>query len=70
VYAMYAWACSVCNLGTNFLTSPLPGDTWTKGPSSPGLMTGPNSLVVTNDGNHYVFVGLMWDQGLWRYVEP
>jgi photosystem II stability/assembly factor-like uncharacterized protein len=70
VYAMYAWACSNCNLGTNFLTAPLPGDTWSKGTAPPALVIGPNSLVVTNDGNHNVFVGLMWDQGLWRYVEP
>lgn len=34
------------------------------------LVIGPNSVVVTNDGTNSVFVGLMWGQGLWRYVEP
>ena len=31
---------------------------------------GPNSVAVTNDGTHNVFVAVMWDQGIWRYVEP
>jgi hypothetical protein len=70
VYAMYAWACSNCNLGTQFETAPQPGTVWTKGAVPAALVMGPNSLVVTNDGTHYVFVGLMWDQGIWRYVEP
>jgi photosystem II stability/assembly factor-like uncharacterized protein len=70
VYAMYAWACSGCNLGTQFETAPQPGVAWTKASVPATLVMGPNSLVVTNDGTHNVFVGLMWDQGLWRYVEP
>jgi hypothetical protein len=70
VYAMYAWACSGCDLGTDFETAPAPGTTW-KATAVPSELTiGPNSVVVTNDGSHYIFVGLMWDQGLWRYVEP
>jgi hypothetical protein len=24
----------------------------------------------TRAGTHSVFIGLMWDQGIWRYVEP
>ena len=70
VYAMYAWACSGCNLGTQFEMAAQPGTTWTKASVPDALVMGPNSLVVTNDGTHQVFVGLMWDQGLWRYVEP
>jgi len=31
---------------------------------------GPNSVAVTSDGTHSVFVGSMWATGLWRYVEP
>ena len=31
---------------------------------------GPNSMVVTNDGSHSIFVGTMWAEGIWRYVEP
>jgi hypothetical protein len=70
VYAMYAWACSGCNLGTQFESAPQPGVSWSKVAVPSELVMGPNSLVVTNDGTHSVFVGLMWDQGLWRYVEP
>jgi len=29
VYAMYAWACANCDLGTNFEIAALPGTTWT-----------------------------------------
>jgi len=70
VYAMYAWACSNCNLGTDFETAPEPGDTWTTATVPNDLVIGPNSVVVTNDGSHYVFVAVMWDEGIWRYVEP
>jgi len=31
---------------------------------------GPNSIVVTSDGKQSIFVGAMWWQGIWRYVEP
>jgi hypothetical protein len=70
VYAMYAWACSNCNVGTMFEMAPQPGTSWSKVPVPAGLQIGPNSLVVTSDGTHHIFVGLMWAQGLWRYVEP
>jgi hypothetical protein len=70
VYAMYAWACASCDLGTQFEIAPQPGTTWSP-TSVPGeLVIGPNGVVVTSDGTRNVFVGLMWDQGLWRYVEP
>jgi hypothetical protein len=70
VYAMYAWACSGCDLGTQFEVAPLPGTDWAAATVPDELVIGPNSMVVTNDGTNSVFVGLMWDQGLWRYVEP
>jgi photosystem II stability/assembly factor-like uncharacterized protein len=70
VYAMYAWACSGCNLGAQFQMAQQPGTAWSKVPVPADLQMGPNSLVVTSDGRHQIFVGLMWDQGLWRYVEP
>jgi photosystem II stability/assembly factor-like uncharacterized protein len=70
VYAMYAWACSRCDVQPNFGLAPLPGGTnWTY-EATPGLKIGPNSIAVANNGSHYVFVGLMWAEGLWRYVEP
>jgi len=70
VYAMYAWACSGCDLGTQFETAPQPGATWSTASVPSQLTIGPNSVVATSDGTRAVFVGLMWDQGLWRYVEP
>jgi photosystem II stability/assembly factor-like uncharacterized protein len=70
VYAMYAWACSNCNLGTQFETAAQPGTTWSKGSVPSDLVIGPNSVAVTHDGSHFVFVAVMWDQGIWRYVEP
>jgi hypothetical protein len=70
VYAMYAWACSNCNLGTDYEVAAQPGVAWSAGSVPSALVIGPNSVVVTNDGSHYIFVALMWDQGIWRYVEP
>lgn len=70
VCAMYGWACSDCNLGTNFESAPLPGTTWSSVAVPTALVIGPSSMAVTFDGTHYVFVGEMWALGLWRYVEP
>ncbi len=70
VYAMWGWACSDCNLGTNFESSPQPGTSWSGGQVPAALIIGPNSLAVTSDGSHAIFVGAMWAEGIWRYVEP
>jgi hypothetical protein len=76
VYGMWGWACASCGLnegGPQYQTAPQPGDmgAWAKGPALPdGLVWGPNSVAVTSDGTHSVFVGSMWATGLWRYVEP
>jgi hypothetical protein len=70
VYAMYAWACSSCDLGTDFERSPAAGDTWSAADVPSALTIGPNSVVVTSDGHHEIAVAVMWDQGIWRYVEP
>lgn len=70
VYAMWGWACSNCNLGTSFESAASSGGAWTKASVPPDLVIGPNSLVVTSDGKHTVFVGVMWALGIWRYVEP
>jgi hypothetical protein len=76
VYAMWGWACASCGLkegGPQYQTATQPGDAanWSKGPALPdGLVWGPNSVAVTSDGTHSIFVGSMWATGLWRYVEP
>jgi len=70
VYAMYAWACSGCDLGTDFEIAAQPGTDWAAATVPTALTIGPNGVVVTNDGTHAIFVALMWDLGLWKYVEP
>jgi hypothetical protein len=70
VYAMWGWACSDCNLGTNYETAAQPGSSWSNATVPAALVIGPNSLAVTNDGTHSIFVGVMWAAGIWRYVEP
>jgi hypothetical protein len=73
-YAMWGWACASCGLsdgGPNYQTAAQPGTNWAKGPALPAqLVWGPNSVAVTSDGTHSIFVGSMWATGLWRYVEP
>jgi hypothetical protein len=70
VYSMYGWACSGCTFGDVYETAPQPGTTWSLGTLPSGLAIGPNSLVVTNDGTHSIFVGTMWATGIWIYIEP
>ncbi len=70
VYAMYAWACSDCTLAPNYEVAPEPGTAWATASVPSQLVIGPNSVAVTYDGSHYVFVAVMWAQGVWRYVEP
>lgn len=44
--------------------------TWVS-PSVPGgLSQGPGEVSIVNDGTHNIFVGAMYNAGLWRYVEP
>ncbi len=70
VYSMWGWACSECDLGAGFMTAPLPGDDWSMPPVPAELIIGANHIAVTSDGTHDVFVGTMWSEGVWRYVEP
>lgn len=73
MYAMWGWACASCGLkegGPQYQTAPQPGTTWSMGTVPAGLVWGPNSVAVTSDGTHTIFVGSMWATGLWRYVEP
>jgi hypothetical protein len=71
VYAMFGWACSGCALGSSFAVAPLPaGTSFTKPTVPAGLTIGANHVAVTSDGTHNIFVGTMWKDGVWRYVEP
>jgi hypothetical protein len=70
VYSMYGWACSGCTFGDAYETAPQPGTSWSLGTLPTALAIGPNSIVVTNDGTHSIFVGAMWAAGIWKYIEP
>ena len=65
LYTMWMTGCPNC-----YKTAPQPGTMWTTGDTPvPG---GAQSVAVTSDGTHSLFVGSMWGSGpgLWRYVEP
>jgi hypothetical protein len=71
VYAGFGWAHG---LGTqdspNLESAPAPGTgTWTTASAPSGLLEGPASVAVTTSPSGRVFVGAMWQSGLWRYVE-
>jgi hypothetical protein len=70
VYSMWGWACSGCKFTNAFETSPQPGTSWALAQLPAGLQIGPNSIVVTSDGTHNIFVGAMWATGMWKYIEP
>ena len=74
LYAMWGWACASCTWEspTQSIVAPQPGTDWSNAPveATNGLNWGPNSVAVTSDGTHAIFVGSMWSSGLWRYVEP
>jgi hypothetical protein len=71
VYAMWGWACAACDLGAGFSTATLPAaDDWSQPAVPPGLIIGANHVAVTGDGERTIFVGTMWSEGIWRYVEP
>jgi len=65
--SMWGWACSDCAFD-DFETAPWPGTVWTKVPVPQGI--GATNVVVTGDGGHAIFVGVMWAAGIWRYIEP
>jgi photosystem II stability/assembly factor-like uncharacterized protein len=67
VYSMWGWACSDCAFN-GFETAALPGTEWSKTDVPLGI--GATNVVVTHDGTHAIFVGVMWAAGIWRYIEP
>ena len=55
----------------NFQVATQPGTgTWVSPGTPAGLNQGAAQVAVLNDGSHNIFVGAMWNAGLWRYVEP
>ena len=67
LHTMWGWACADCT-GAAYKTAPQPGTKLSDGGNA--VPWGPNSVAVTSDGTHSLFVGAMWHAGLWRYVEP
>lgn len=44
--------------------------TWVAPGTAPGLTQGPAQVAIVNDGTHNIFLGAMFNAGMWRYVEP
>lgn len=71
VYSMYGIPLSGASLNPNFQVASQPGTgTWVTPGTPAGLINGPAQVAVVNDGLHAVFLGAMWNAGIWRYVEP
>jgi len=72
VYAMYGFP--VGPGGTNdpgFEVASQPGTgTWVAPGTPAGLNQGASQISVVNDGTHNILVGAMFNNGVWRYVEP
>jgi hypothetical protein len=72
VYAMFGAAIGPSgSIGPNFEVASQPGTgTWVAPGTPPGLADGAAAITVVNDGTHNIFVGAMFNSGVWRYVEP
>ena len=68
VYSMFG---SVGPADPAFEVAAQPGTgTWVMPGTPAGLTQGSAQVSVVNDGTHNVFLGAMWNAGLWRYIEP
>ena len=72
VYAMFGAAIGPTgSVGPNFEVGSQPGTTTWVAPGTPtGLADGMGAVTVVNDGTSNIFVGAMFNSGVWRYVEP
>ena len=69
VYAMWGWSCFGCAIDPKFQVGSKAGDNW-KLPGVPaGITMSADTVAVTSDGTHYIFVGAFKSDGVWRYVE-
>ena len=71
VYAMFGWANPGGGVGPNFAIAPQPATSAWESlvPTPSGMINGPKRVAVTNDGMNYIFVGGMYQAGIWRYIE-
>jgi hypothetical protein len=72
VYSMYGSAVGPgASNNPEFEVASQPGTGVWVAPGTPaGLAQGPGQVSVVNDGTQNIFLGAMWNSGLWRYVEP
>jgi Fibronectin type III domain len=72
VYGMYGFPVGPGgNAAPAFEVGSQPGNgTWVAPGTPAGLTQGPAQVAVVNDGTHNIFVGAMFNSGVWRYVEP
>jgi fibronectin type 3 domain-containing protein len=72
VYAMFGYPSGPG--GTSdpaFEIAAQPGTGSWVAPGTPaGLTQGSATVAVVNDGTHNILVGAMWNNGVWRYIEP
>jgi hypothetical protein len=72
LYAMYGFPIGAG--GTNdpaFEVASQPGTgTWVSPGTPAGLTQGAAQISVVNDGTHNILVGAMFNNGVWRYIEP
>jgi hypothetical protein len=72
VYSMAGGAVGIGGvLDPAFQVSSQPGTgTWVMPGTPPGMTQGTAQISVTNDGTSNILVGAMWNNGVWRYIEP
>jgi len=72
MYAMNGFAVGPGgSFGPGFEVASQPGTGIWVTPATPSTLTqGPSQVAVLNDGTHSIFVGAMYNSGVWRYVEP
>jgi hypothetical protein len=72
VYSMYGVPLGPGGVSNpSFEVASQPGNgTWVAPGTPAGLTQGSAQISVVNDGTHNIFVGAMWNSGVWRYVEP
>ena len=69
VYAMWGWSCFGCAIDPKFQIGSKSGDNWTLPGVPAGITMSADTIAVTSDGSHYIFVGAFKSDGVWRYVE-
>jgi hypothetical protein len=72
VYAMFGGAIGPTgSINPNFQVASQPGTgTWVAPGTPQGIADGAASITVVNDGTQNIFVGAMFNSGVWRYIEP